>query len=34
MAFYTAFGLDVYGYRSVSSSLISLFQLLLGLDAL
>ena len=26
MAFYMAFGLEVYGYRSVSSSLISLFQ--------
>merc|ERR1719191_2714234 len=31
MAFYMAFGLEVHGYRSVSSSLISLFQLVLGL---
>ena len=31
MAFYMAFGLEVHGYRSVSASLISLFQLVLGI---
>ena len=31
MAFYMAFGLDVEGYRSVSASLMSLFQLVLGI---
>ena len=31
MSFYVAFGLDVYGYRSVSASLISLFQFVLGI---
>ena len=31
MAFYLAFGLDVHGYRSITSSLISLFEFVLGI---
>ena len=31
MSFYWAFGLDVHGFRSVSASLMSLFQFVLGI---
>jgi Ca2+-binding EF-hand superfamily protein len=31
MSFFMAFGLDVHGYRSISASLISLFQFVLGI---
>ena len=31
IAFYMAFGLDVHGYRTINSALLSLFQMVLGI---
>ena len=34
MAFYMGFGLDVYGYRTISDALLSLFQVCMTCDEL